>query len=514
MRRYVWIGLAALAWGALLAGLIRQPGYTDAYYYFNAGQRLVQGDGLTDTYLWTYINAPDELPGPSHAYWMPLASLVAAGSMAVLGSDFGAAQVPFVLCFAGMVVLAAWLAARSGVRPWLVAWLVMFAGFFTPFWTTTDTFALYGLVGALALVAMGEGRSRSDWRWYALSGALAALGHLARADGLLLLVVALIMVWWPWGAQRVNVRRAVLCSVAALGGYLLVMAPWFVRNLVELGSPLPTGGIETAWLRGYDQLVAYPPGASLGDFWDWGLGNVIQSRLEALAVNLGTFVAVETWVVLGPFVLWGVWLLRRDPLWLALALYALGLHLAMTFVFAFPGYRGGLFHSSAALMPFWAVAGLRGLEHGIGWLAKRRRWPRGQAQVVFNGALMVLATVLSLGIVAARLSGWNDNGAFYRDVIAELPPDAVLMVNDPAALYYHTGHGGVVVPQADPDVLPEIATQYGVTHLLLDVNRTDPFTALFLGTETRPFLRLLWVDDQGTADRADDRRLFEILPQG
>jgi hypothetical protein len=90
----------------------------------------------------------------------------------------------------------------------------------------------------------------------------------------------------------------------------------------------------------------------------------------------------------------------------------------------------------------------------------------------------------------------------------------VLMVNDPAALYYHTGRSGVVVPNADPDVVPEIAARYGVTHLELDVNRTEPFTGLFLGHEGEkkwPFLRLYKLYDAGTADRSDDRRVFEIV---
>src|SRR5512139_921485 len=113
-RDYLMISVLALLIGTLLASAIRQPGYTDAYYYFNAGQRLAEGDGLTDPYLWIYINAPDHLPGPSHTYWMPLESLVAAISMALGGATFGAAQVPSVLCLVGLVFLAFWLGGYLG----------------------------------------------------------------------------------------------------------------------------------------------------------------------------------------------------------------------------------------------------------------------------------------------------------------------------------------------------------------------------------------------------------------
>jgi hypothetical protein len=70
----------------------------------------------------------------------------------------------------------------------------------------------------------------------------------------------------------------------------------------------------------------------------------------------------------------------------------------------------------------------------------------------------------------------------------------------------------VVVPNSDPAIVTQIAEQYGVTHLVLDVNRTDPFTALFLGEEERPFLREIKRHDMGTDDPADDWRVFEILP--
>lgn len=514
LRQRQFLLLLALGWGTLLAVTIRQPGYTDAYYYFNAGQRLVDGHGLTDAYLWTYINAPDALPGPSHTYWMPLQSLVAAGSMTVFGGHFGAAQLPSIVCFVGLVLAAFWFGERVGGtrrHAWLSGLLVLFSGFYTPFWMTTDTFALYGLVGALALITMGLGRESGRWQWYVASGLCTGLAHLTRADGVLLLVVFILVAWWPgdgW-TWRLAVRGTMLGVVT----YLLVMSPWFVRNWHEIGTPLPTGGTDTIWMRSYDELVNYPPAAEASAFWSWGLANIARSRLDALMNNLGTFVAVETWVVLGPFALGGMWLCRRDPMFWGPILYAGGLHLVMTLVFAFPGYRGGLFHSSAALLPSWATAGVIGLDAGIQWMAQRRHWHRAQAQAVFNAALVVLAVSLSAGILAVRLPGWNNSGSFYTALADDLPNDAVIMINDPAALYYHTGLSGVVVPNADPEVVVEIAEAYGVTHLLLDVNRTAPFSGLFLGEDTYPFLRLIAVYGDETGDMADDRRLYAIILQ-
>src|SRR5690606_26093449 len=105
-RSLVLVFALALGVGTILAILVEQPGYMDAYYYYNAAHRLVSGDGLTDPYVWHYLDAPDALPAPSHTYWMPLQSLLAAGAMALGGATFGAAQVPSVLCYAGLVTFA------------------------------------------------------------------------------------------------------------------------------------------------------------------------------------------------------------------------------------------------------------------------------------------------------------------------------------------------------------------------------------------------------------------------
>ena len=476
------------------------------------GARLSQGEGLTDPYLWIYLNAPEKLPGPSHTYWMPLESLLVAGSTALFGVSFGAAQIPSMLCLAGLVTLAAWVGfsvGQSRRAMGIAALLVLFSGFFTPYWTTTDTFALYGLLGAGAMVAMGQGRARASRRWFALAGALSALGHLARADGLLLMVVAVIVAAWP--VRGTTLRRCVQNAAVVLAAYLLVMLPWFVRNLSVIGAPLPVGGMQTIWLKGYEDLVNYPPGVTFGDFIDWGVVNILKSRWVAFQNNVGTFVAVETWIVLGPFVLLGLFTRRRHPLAPGVALYALGLHLAMTFVFAYPGYRGGLFHSSSALLPFWAAFGLAGLDDVIAWMAVHRGWKKRQAQRVFSGALAILAIGLSLGLLLARRGAWNTADDMYTALRDDLPPDAVVMSNDPPSFYYHTGLGGVVLPSADPDVVPEIAVRYGVTHVVLDANRTRPFTGLFLGEEKRPFLHELHLYDRGTVSPDDDLRLFEVV---
>lgn len=475
------MGLALLV-GVTMMVILDDPGYTDAYYYYNAGERLATGDGLTDPYLWIYLRLPDELPIPSHTYWMPLASILSGASMSIFGANFTAAQLPSVLALAGLVGLTGWLGLHLGERRrylWLSGFIVLFGGFFFPFWFTTDTFAIYGLVGAGALITMSIGR---DWRWFAASGALTGLAHLSRADGVLLLLVALLLIWWQHNDQRW--RK----SVAVIIAYLVVMIPWFIRNINVIDQPLASGGINTAFLRGYNELFAYPVNWSATNFLDWGLNNILQSRWEALLNNLGTFIAVEGLVLVGPLALLALWKRRDNRFLTAFWLYGLALHLAMTFVFAYPGYRGGLFHSSAALMPFWAALGVLGLDDAIDKMVQWRRWTPHQAQAIFGTAILALAGFLALNALSAQLQN-REAAPDYKSIADEyLPEDAVLMVNDPAAWYYHTGLTGVTLFDAPLERLPELANRYCLTHLILDENVTASFEPLNDGKPPPPFL--------------------------
>ncbi|MDX1991724.1 MAG: hypothetical protein SF029_05020, partial [bacterium] len=334
---------------------VAQPNYTDAYYHFNAATRLVSGQGLTDAYLWNYINAPQSLaPGevvPSHTYWMPLTSLSAALGMWLLNApgNYAAAQWPFALMLAATTVSGFWLGHRLGGtrrHTWVAGLVTLFSGFFTRFWGASDTFASYAIAGALSLIFIGLGVQALHMRqhqrmylWFALAGVAAGFGHLARADGLLLLLVGGIVILWPWDVRRnplIGLRVGAVMML--LTGYVLVMLPWFVRNLNAVGSPLPIGGFQAAWFTEYNDLFSYPADASPATLFANGLGAFLESRWSALTNNVGTLVAVEGLIVMTPFMLLSLWKRRQDSFLRGFWLYALGLHVAMTLVFPFPGY--------------------------------------------------------------------------------------------------------------------------------------------------------------------------------
>jgi hypothetical protein len=507
-RSALAFALLALVVAVIFArGLIAAPGYTDVFYHLNAANRFASGQGLTDPYIWTYIGALDHLPMPSHLYWMPLTSVIAGLSMKLLNvpGDYFAAQFPFTLMFALTACIGFWLGRRIGGtarHSWVAGLLTLFSGFYTKFWGEIDTFAPYALFGSLCLVVIGIGAKwfkqpvegetvGADLRpaptalvpeadraqqavtlrktlivWFA-TGALAGLGHLTRADGLLLLIVAVMMIVWMGGHRRAPLRSALLGLAVLLVGYVLVMLPYFARNLAEIGTPLPLGGTQSIWFAEYNDIFNYPPNATPATLFAHGLDVVIGGRREALLNNIGTFVAVEGLIIMTPLMLIGLWRRRRDRFLLPFGLYALGLHLAMTFVFPFPGYRGGLLHSAAALIPFWAVLGVVGLDDVVDWIARRRRrWHAQTAKRVFSRGLILIAIGLSVVIGSGGRVSPGDTAAF-AELSQNLPADARILSDDPPKLYYYTGRGGASLPNGTPQTLLDVARRYEIDYVVI-----------------------------------------------
>lgn len=488
-RSQILFALVALILAFILVrGLVGMPAYPDAYYHFNVANRLVNGEGFIDDFLWTYIGAPDDLPAPSNLYWMPLTSVIASLGMRIFNApnDYGAAQFMFVFLVAGAGIVAYRLAFMLGGtlrHAWIAGLLTVLGGFFAARWGTMDTFAPYALMGSLALLFIGLGMSakRHNSLYWMLAGVFIGLGHLTRADGLLLLFTAWAVLLFPFDFIRGNtkelMRQRFKWVLLVTLFYVLTMTPWFIRNLSEIGAILPVGGTQSVWFTEYNDLFSFPPDASPDKLLAEGFDLFIESRWTAFTSNLGTFVAVEGLVIIAPLMLIGLWNRRRNTLLRGFWIFAIGIHLAMTIVFPYPGYRGGLFHAVSALVPFWMVLGLFGLDDVIEWVSKHRRaWNAKTAKLVFSIMLLLYGIILTQSIAMdGRVGEAKGLPRVYAGIQQRLPQDARVMINDPAQLYYWLGMGSVTLPNESVDVVPMIAEQYGIDYLLLEFVTDDGF---------------------------------------
>jgi len=461
-----------------------QPGYMDAYYYTVGAQQLATGRGFTEPFVWNYLNDPAGLPIPSHQYWMPLPSILAALSMWMGGMSFRAAQVPFMLLSALLAVIAyavAWQTSASRRHAWAAAMLTIFSGFYMTYWSIPETFAPFAVLGSLSLWAMSRSQASC---WGVVAGAFVGLAHLTRADGVLLLLpVLFIRPGKSW--------RGVLWTAL---GYAFAMSPWLIHNWTTTGRLLSIAGAKTLFLTNYDDLYSFGKTLDLSTYLSWGMGNVLLSKLDALWANLQTLVAVVGMIFLAPFAVIGFWRQRRDPLYQAAMVYGAALYLVMSLAFTFPGARGGMFHSGAALLPFIFAAALVGLDSVVGWAAARiSTWEAVKARRGFTWELVGLAALVSVALYGLRVRGWNQADAVYASIGVSLSgqPSVVVMVNDPPGYVYHTGQAAIAIPNGDMDTLLAAARRYGATWVVLDENRPVALAELYAQPQSDPRLVLM-----------------------
>ncbi len=194
-------------------------------------------------------------------------------------------------------------------------------------------------------------------------------------------------------------------------------------------------------------------------------------------------------VFLLPFSIVGLYRLRRHlPFTLSL-IYLFLIYSTHSLAFTFPGWRGGLFHSSGVLLPFLHAAAVVGLDTSVRWTARRRRgWNLRQAQAVFTAGLVILAIMLSAYGLLSKLPSWNDSEQIYHTVgdwltARQIPDDTVIMARNPPGFWYHAARPSVVVPNEGLDGLLEAAARYHVEYLLLDQNCPSPLRPLYAGEE-------------------------------
>ncbi|HMK07820.1 MAG TPA: hypothetical protein VK449_02195 [Anaerolineales bacterium] len=505
-RIYLILFLAGLAVFGAAAVWIAAPGYMDAEYYYATATQLATGKGLVEPFIWNFLAAPHSLPAPSHIYWQPLASVMAAAPMALFGTNFRIAQVISVLLAALVSPLAARLALLLGAErraAWLAGVLAILPGFFLPYLVTTDTFAVFAVIGGLLWWQIGVAVVRpAGWRWMVL-GALVALGSLARADGLLL--------WFPVVyAVAASGRPRWRHFALAVGGFVVLMLPWWLRNLAVTGAWMSPGSIRTLWLLNYDELFSFPASQlTFARWWHAGLTALLQARLAAAWVNLQSLVAVSGLVLLLPLAAVSAWRHRAAASVRAGALYSAVLYLFMSVVFPFAGSRGGFFHSSAALIPLVSALAGEGTLLAAEWMASRLKWAPERTRAMLTSIAVVLAAALSLWTLAGKAGAFGPGGSFGRNLATYRAAERVLAsqdgsasvvaVGDPPGYFLAGGHRAVVIPNGTEQVLRQVSETYGVDWIVLEADHPAGLDALYEDPGARDWLAepLVVVDPNG-----------------
>ncbi len=484
--------VAALVARVVAAWLVPSAPYTDAAYYTLVAERLADGHGFTLPVLYSFLEVGGTLPShpvlpvDSNGHWMPLTSVIAAGSMALFGSDWRAGQIPMVLlavAWVGITHLVTWDLWQVRGHALVAGVLAIFAGPLLVMLPLVDSFAPFAVLGALALWASMRAVRSERWGWWlVLAGALIGLATLARIDGLFLAIAPAVAWWSRLRSARLSVALAFGVASAVIG--LVVLAPWLARNLAVYGAALPSAGGHTLWITSYNEQFSIGHEVSLSTYLAWGIGPIVGSKLAALAELAGRTVAV-TGGVFALFFVGGSWMLRHRPEVRPFLAYWIVMFLAMGILFTFHAPKGAFVHSAPAWLPMAfaiAVGSVAPVSTALG-----RAWPflrRPQTHRFLMGAALLAAVFLSVVSSAVLLAGWrtaNERLATAAAFLsANVPKDQVVMFADPARLNLLTGHPGVSAPFDPFAVIGEVVDAYRVRWVVVTLEPGETRDALGL----------------------------------
>ncbi|MDQ3928060.1 MAG: hypothetical protein M3328_02815, partial [Chloroflexota bacterium] len=512
-RRLMLAALALYALGSLwVLPQVDWIGHAD--YAENAviARNFVQGKGLTVDYVAQFYEPHPDLSHPAET-WPLLQPLSIAPFFALMGPLTWVAKLPNLL----MMLALAWAVFSLAARLWDPR-VGLLAGLFTlshPYFFNSVlypindlgfTLIFFGLAWlvwqavspyhdispedardeGLGQVEPGAGRRRRLLGGAAL-GALAGLLIWSKPSGAILLLGLLLWAAWRWLQLRKRDGRRLDWRVLlpALFAFALVLAPYFLRNMLAFGKPFFSTEGYDAWILRYwpghdwEDIYKYYIGSELPSF-RWVVGGKFgyQTLFDAIGLNLG-------WVwqrgivgeqssgdfVFGLLPLTGALLglvasTRRvaglfGMVGLCVGLYGL-------FVLGYWHYEGRYFQVAVPWLYmllawglFWMWDRLRAsLKEGLA-----RRWG-----LLLLPLLSALVLWPSLDAIAKQIeadlqpTGFVTAMQWLRD---NTTPQDVIMTRDPWELNWYTDRGAVMIPNDELATIEKVARQYGVTYLQL-----------------------------------------------
>jgi hypothetical protein len=496
LRIPVALFVLALAVRAVLIGLFPDAAYPDSSYYVEVARSIAAGHGLSVDFVWVFaevgnrIPNPAVLPIPSNAHWLPLASALQAPFIWILGPTALASALPGVLIGSLAAPLTWFIARDAGARP-LVAMasgvLVAIPGAAAAFMAQPETFGLSMVLVPLTLWLAARGL-RGDTRSFALAGLPAGLMALARNDGVLLIgtvglvwLVDRLRVWRSrrdrrWWSQ-VDERRPIplRAAVLGLGLFLLVVTPWWLRQLAVFGSISPTSSSGAAlWIRNiaeWNSLTAHP---TLSRFLDQGFDPIVASRLEGLTSALSIFAVLVCSVVLVPFLIVGAVARRHSTSFQPWFAYTLVLFVAATLLYPAHVPGGTFIHTAIGLLPGAMILSMEGVLILVGWIsARRQQWQEATAGRVLASGIVAIVVVVGIVFGRTAIGHWHQVNDPRAELSAELdrlriPSSDRLLSIDAAGMKYWTDRPGVVTTNDPISTVHDVAAAYGARWLVLE----------------------------------------------
>ncbi|MEX1296914.1 MAG: glycosyltransferase family 39 protein [Candidatus Limnocylindrales bacterium] len=524
MRYLIPLGLYALALIVRLVAATEMPFPTTepSAYYVGVAQNLVGGEGLVSEAVWSYATEPIEVPKPAFTLWLPMSTFVSAAAMAVAGETFWAAQLGHSILGA-LVAPLAWaigreaanaqgLDARRGRAVAITAGLL--AAVLSPLVLSTvvpDSFTPFTvfMLGAALLVprVIGARDGHDDVMPPSIVAGLAlglamGLAYLSRQEviwmGLtVLLMQGLVLSWRPNGSR---LREAAKRLWPVIVGGLLVVVPWLVRNVVELGTPMSGQAVENMFLVDNEDVFAYSDPPSAATYLAQGATEVLLNPIEAALAGLVDVLLVPPFPVgmaglLTIVLMWRAPFLRRPTALMATLLSGLLIFASTNLLFPVATLAGTFMHASGALLVGLGVAAAIGGDALLAKISALREWERPNV-VIAPIALVSMALLMAAFQVTlfGSQSGQRQEqmgavGAALERVAAERGTDlpSTIITDHPMWLSQAIDGYAVVLPDEDIASVQELAARFEAPWVVV-IDERGRYPDAFLTEDARACL--------------------------
>jgi hypothetical protein len=475
---YLLVFATALLVRLSFARLAEFPGHADPAFYYTVAQNLVSGRGFEIDYIWHFRTVPPTITHPGNDYWPPLTPLIMSGSMGALGPSMLAALLPGILLGLALSPVV-WLWSRacspSGAAAFGAACLVLLEPNLLTASLNSDSIIYFAFFTSVTLYITTKGLD--DARFFPLAAVCAALGHLTRLDGFLLLPTLLGVIWTSSHSRRARLAYLVLIPLL----YVAVLAPWLLHNYATLGSFLPPASRKVAFVTEYEDLFASTKEASLQTFLDRGLPAIFWRKVGTALQNVKLlwYLGGVLWIPAAAGILESAIrpgrraALRRYMPGLLFLAGLFGFHTIMPFDF-------GLTNGAFACIPFLVLASTDAIRRAL------RSAPLALLVIALLGAHYYARSFVMAGTIVTVNNRVGEQLAPLKAIVEHEPgrprgEEAVVMTRIPWEVNLSTGYRAVQIPNDDLPTILAIARRYRVNYLLLPAPR-EGLTGIYEGT--------------------------------
>ena len=486
---WIWLVAALAAYCVLRLALLPADGAVcggmshDGAYLSIVADQVRTGHGFVNPAHWLLLLNPEKLPMPYHnanpGYPASMSVLGALPGMDVVRAGFAISALSNAL-----LALAVFALVRHYAR-WQAAALVAVAVATSPaMWRDSLNLVPDALCTALSVAAIALAVRRRGWAGAALAGIVLGLAWEMRSSASLAL---LPLAWWLF---RTRPRKEAAQSILLfLAGFLVAISPWLIHTQRVWGSPFRSdAGIYL--LQSY---LARPLGGNVDFFWRSldtppGLGEILRREPVQFVAAYVKGLPYFAYILLAEIAGWNKllaacyvfltgfagWTFRRrlgSP-----ELQAGGLLALLTLaVLAVRAHGFELRYLGPALV-LWVIFMVAALWQRLS-SARAREWTR---------PALALAGV---GVLSALLIAWQDLSGFrlragrspelaamrddYRQVAAQLPPDARVLVSFPYLYTLYTGRTSLSPPYAPKPKVIAFLSKYSARYMALPTEQLN-----------------------------------------